>query len=103
MTKFNVIIFYENEKKLDWYLRNFKFDDPIKKRKSNDETYIAYEHFELKCFKSLPTERFRGHKCDMVAVEKSIYELPEFRTLYECVICGMLVPQRFEIDIQVFG
>lgn len=102
--KFQVIIFYETKEKLDWYLRGFQFDEPFKFKEYKQENliHIEYEHFIIRCFKRLPTQSFRGWKCDLVAVENSIYDAPEYVKYYQDVICGMLVPQRFDIGVQVF-
>jgi hypothetical protein len=102
--KFQAIIFYEDKERLEQYLHAFQFDEPIRKRNINcdKETIYEYEHFEIRCFNKSPSDYFRGWKCDLVAVEESIYNMPEFISVYQNVICGMLVPQRFEIGVQVF-
>lgn len=100
--KFQAIIFYENQDALDGYLHNFCYDEPIKIRKNKKETHYEYEHFEIKCFKQLYNQCFRGHKCDLIAVEKVLTENDNWNEFKNNISFGMLVPQRFKIDIQVF-
>ncbi len=101
MRKFHAIIFYDNKEKLDHYLQRFQFENPIREVHNQNEIFIEYEHFHIRLFNSLPTDSLRGHKCDLVAVESSIYNSYEFRKAYP-VITGMLAVSRFHLPFQVF-
>lgn len=100
--RFQVVIFYENQEALDRYLYNFSYDKPIKTHKRENELYYEYEHFEIKCFKQLYSQCFRGWKCDLIAVEKPLTEYNMWNEFKNNISLGMLVPQRFKIDVQIF-
>ncbi len=100
--KFQAIIFYENQEVLDKYLYNFTCDEPIAIYRNKDKIYYKYEHFEINCVKQLYNQSFRGWKCDLIAVEKPLTEHNMWNEFKNDISLGMLVPQRFEIDVQVF-
>lgn len=101
MRKFQAIIFYENKEKLDQYLNGFQFENPIKEVHNQNESFIEYEHFHIRLFNRMPTDSLRGFKCDLVAVESSLYNSYEFRKALP-IIDGMLAISRFKLSFQVF-
>ena len=101
MRKFQAIIFYENKESLDSYLHGFQFDKPIREVHNQNENFIEYEYFHIRLFNRMPTDSLRGHKCDLVAIESSLYNSYEFRKALP-VIHGMLAPSRFNLPFQVF-
>lgn len=101
MRKFQTIIFYDKKESLDNYLHGFHFEKPIIERHLEFGGYIEYEHFEIRYFKKIPSESMRGAKCDLVAVEKSLFDMKEFEDTNP-ITCCMLAASRFGLPIQVF-
>ena len=101
MRKFQAIIFYENKESLDRYLHGFQFDEPIREVHNRNEDFIEYEHFHIRLFNRMPINSLRGFKCDLVAIESSLYNSYEFRRALP-VIDGMLAVSRFDLPFQVF-
>lgn len=101
MRKFQTIIFYENKENVDHYLHGFQFDKPIREVHNQNENFIEYEHFTIRLFNKMPNDSVRGFKCDLIAIESSLYNSYEFNKAYP-VICGMLAVSRFDLSFQVF-
>ena len=100
--KFQAMIFYQNQDVLDWYLRSFQFDEPIKSQKRQHELYFEYEHFEIRCYQRLPNESFRGNKCDFIAVENILTEDIKWSEYKNTIIPLMLEMQKFPVKVQIF-
>lgn len=100
--KFQVIIFCKNDEKFDEFTRGLGYYKPIKMNVCDSkEYYYEYEYIEITRFKCKIGQYFKGYKCDLVVVDKDLFEDEEYlNEIVGNVTTSMLAHQRLNLKVQ---